>query len=238
MNALDHRQLASALMPAVLAAGACLLRHRAAGVSSERKADGSPVTAADRDAEAIITAALARADPSTPVIGEEAVAAGHVPSVTGSAFLVDALDGTREYVRGGDDFTVNVALVVDGTPAFGILLAPAAGRLFATLGPSRTAASRIEAHRLAEVGYQPVLTPVSTVEPDPSALRVLTSRSHRSAETDAFLADFNVARITGIGSSLKFGLIAAGEADMYPRFGPTSAWDTAAGHAILGAAGG
>lgn len=234
---LDHSDLATRLIPAVLAAGEALMKHRAAGVSPETKPDGSPVSAADREAEDIVVAALQTQAPSIPIIAEERVASGNIPSFSDRAFLVDALDGTREYIGGGDDFTVNVALVENGTPTFGLLLAPAIGRLFATLGPSHAAAAALAPGQLA-AGNMPPLADIGTIEPETDALRILTSRSHRSPATDNFLAKFAGASVTGIGSSLKFGLIAAGEADIYPRFGPTSAWDIAAGHAILVAAGG
>lgn len=237
MSALDQAALAKQLMSAMLEAGALLLRYRKRGVSAERKADGSPVSHADRDAEQILLDALARVAPGIPVIAEEAVSAGRVPDFTDRAFLVDALDGTREYLAGGDDFTVNIGMVRDGAPCFGLLLAPAIGRLFATLGPKRATAATFAPADLSPA-LKPVWRDIATVVPDPQALRVVMSRSHRSGETDAFLKAFNVASVTGTGSSLKFGLLAAGEADLYPRFGPTSAWDIAAGHAILLAAGG
>ncbi len=238
VGSIDQKYLCEALVPAVLAAGACLLRHREAGIRPDQKADGSPVTIADQEAEDIITAALIRVSPDIPVIGEEAVSAGHAPVIRDRAYLVDALDGTREFIRGGEDFTVNVGLVVEGSPVFGLLLAPASGRLFATLGPEEAMEARVMPSRLGDDSTRPDWYSIRTAEPDPSALRVLCSRSHRSPETDAFLSQFHVAQEIGIGASIKFGLIAAGEADMYPRFGPTSAWDIAAGHAVLKAAGG
>lgn len=237
MPMLDHARLVHALMPALLEAGACLLRCRAEGVVSEEKGDGSPVSRADREAEAIVVAALARVEASIPVIAEEAVAAGRIPPVDRAAFLVDALDGTKEYLRGGDDFTVNIALVEDGDPVFGMLLAPALGRVFVTLGPQHAAGGVVRPEQLT-ADFRPDLAAITTAEPDLSALRVLSSRSHRSPETERFLARFAIFEDVRIGSSLKFGLMAAGEADLYPRFGPTSAWDIAAGHAILAAAGG
>ena len=238
MPTLDHMTLVNALMPAVLAAGATLLRYRAQGVEVERKADDSPVTAADREAEETVLAALARAAPDVPVIAEEQVAAGRVPVFGNRAFLVDALDGTREFVAGGEDFTVNVGLVEGGVPTFGIVLAPAAGRLFATLGPQRAAEAHVSPAVMSAAGPMPELSDIATTEPDLAALRVLASRSHPAPGTTAFLSKLKVGRMTGVGSSLKFGMVAAGEADVYPRFGPTSAWDTAAGHAVLLAAGG
>ncbi len=238
-SSIDLKHLCDALVPAMLAAGACLLRHREAGIRPDLKADGSPVTVADREAEDIITAALMRVAPDVPVIGEEAISAGHVPVIGDRAFLVDALDGTREFIRGGEDFTVNIGLVVEGNPVFGLLLAPASGRLFGTRGTDEAVEARVMPSRLGDgSAARPDWHSIRTAEPDRSALRVLCSRSHRTAETDAFLSQFQVAQEIGIGSSVKFGLIAAGEADIYPRFGPTSAWDIAAGHAVLKAAGG
>ncbi len=237
MSTLDHARLVHALMPALLEAGACVLRCRAEGVESEEKGDGSPVSRADREAEAIVLTALARVEPSIPVIAEEAVAAGRIPHFDRTAFLVDALDGTKEYLRGGDDFTVNIALVEDGDPIFGMLLAPASSRVFVTLGPQEAAGGEVRPDQLT-AGFRPVLSRIATANPDPRSLRVLSSRSHRSPETERFLARFAISKDVRIGSSLKFGLMAAGEADIYPRFGPTSAWDIAAGHAILAAAGG
>lgn len=237
MSEIDHAALARRLMPAVLEAGQCLLRCRAEGVAPEEKGDGSPVSRADREAEAILLAALAQVAPQLPVIAEEAVSAGHIPAFGARAFLVDALDGTKEFLRGGDDFTVNVALVEAGVPTFGIVLAPATGRLFATIGAGRAAAARLPPDRICATA-EPVLADIATADPDRNAVRVVSSRSHRSPQTERFLARFRIGSDERLGSSLKFGLIAAGEADLYPRHGPTSAWDIAAGHAVLGAAGG
>lgn len=225
------------LLPAMLEAGACQLRIRAEGFSAEAKSDGSPVTRADRETEAILTAALARIAPSVPVIGEEAVSAGSIPPFDDVAFLVDALDGTKEFVRGGDDFTVNIALVKDHVPVFGIVLAPAMGRLFATVDERAAVQARIAPGRLS-ASANIEWTKIATSEPDPHALRVVSSRSARSPRTTELLARFEVASDERMGSSVKFGLLAAGEADIYPRLGPTNAWDIAAGHAVLAAAGG
>jgi 3'(2'),5'-bisphosphate nucleotidase len=237
MPAPDHAVLVEGLVPAVLRAGARLLECRAQGIDAETKSDGSPVSRADREAEAIVLEALAVVAPGIPVIAEEAVSAGIVPEFDDIAFLVDALDGTREFIGGGDDFTVNVALVEGGVPTFGIVFAPASCRLFATLSPHRSATARVSPGANCRGGLPP-LTRIHTRAAPPEGLHVVSSRSHRSAHTDAFLARLAVAGQLHIGSSLKFGMIAAGEADVYPRFGPTSAWDIAAGHAVLAAAGG
>lgn len=233
----DYAVLVEGLVPAVLRAGAHVLHCRTNGIEAEQKADGSPVSRADREAEAIVIEALSRVAPAVPVIAEEAISAGETPEFDDVAFLVDALDGTREFIGGGDDFTVNVALVHNGSSVFGIVLAPATGRLFVTLSPHRAAASRLSPQTLSD-GRGLQFHDIRTSPRPKDGLRILSSRSHRAPETDAFLARLRIASHTHIGSSLKFGIIAAGEADVYPRFGPTSAWDIAAGHAVLSAAGG
>lgn len=244
MSNLDHNTLASQLYPAVVAAGRLALDHRRRGVATMRKADGSPVTVADQEAEAVLLEALKDALPGVPVLSEEAEsengAAGEI-GTAGLLVMADPLDGTREYIKGGEDFTVNVGAALDGVPVFGIILQPTSGRLFATVG----AATAIEADAssaLAGRGGGDLASAaqreIATRAPDPQALRVLASRSHDSPETARFLARFPVGETGRIGSSLKFCLIAAGEADLYPRFGPTCVWDTCAGHAILAAAGG
>lgn len=238
MFALDHARLADRLLPWLAEAGAALLRRRQAGVAVEIKHDGSPVTAADREAEAILLNGLAAAAPDVPVLAEEALSAGRAPPHGAQVFLVDALDGTREFIAGSDDFTINIGLIEAGQPVFGLVLAPALARLFATLGPRRAVEARLapgqQAGSFAELGFRAI----ATSEPDMAALRVLASRSHGSPELDAFLARNRLRLVRRLGSSVKFCLVACGEADIYPRFGATSAWDTAAGHAVLVAAGG
>jgi 3'(2'), 5'-bisphosphate nucleotidase len=195
------------------------------------KADESPVTAADQAAEAIILERLARAAPGVPVVAEEAAAAGATPQVAAQFFLVDPLDGTKEFIAGRDEFTVNIALIAQGAPVLGVVGAPALGRLFAG-DVSRFQAFEIRGGRDA--------SPLALrARPRPPGGPVaVASRSHGSPETEAWLAAAGVAARVSIGSSLKFCLLAAGEADVYPRFGPTMEWDTAAGHAVVAAAGG
>jgi 3'(2'), 5'-bisphosphate nucleotidase len=238
MPALDHTPLASALLPAVLAAGAIEMRHYRAGVSIETKADASPVTIADREAEAVLVAAIAAAAPGVPIVAEEAVAAGLMPALGSEFFLVDPLDGTREFIARRGEFTVNIALVRNGAPVFGIVYGPASEELYVTLGAAHAATARVAPREgpvtLDEIG----LAPIRTRAPDPAALLALISRSHATPETEAFLARFAIASRASAGSSLKFCAIARGAADIYPRLGPTMAWDTAAGHAVLSAAGG
>lgn len=234
----EKRALAEALLPAVVEAGRIEMAYFDGAVAIERKADASPVTAADRDAEAVLLAALARAAPGIPVVAEEEVAAGKIPAIADTFFLVDPLDGTREFIDRRPEFTINIGLVAGGRPTFGIVYAPASHRFYLGLGAGKAYQARLDpAHgptSLAACDLQPIATRV----PDPRALVVLDSRSHRSPQTEAFLARYDVASTTHIGSSLKFCLIAAGEGDFYPRLGPTCEWDTAAAHAVLAAAGG
>lgn len=238
VDALDHRTLVEALLAPVLAAGAVEMRYYHAGVAVESKADNSPVTAADREAEAILVAALAQAAPGVPVIAEEAVAEGRVPATGRALFLVDPLDGTREFIHKRGEFTVNIALVVDGTPRFGIVYAPALGEFYATLGPRHCGYAKIapdaKPGSLDAAGFRQI----TTRKPEDGKLAAVASRSHLTPETEALLARYPVTDRRDAGSSLKFCLLARGEADLYPRLGPTMEWDIAAGHAVLEAAGG
>ncbi|WP_041316653.1 3'(2'),5'-bisphosphate nucleotidase CysQ [Hyphomicrobium nitrativorans] len=238
MTTNDFPSLAEALLPWVLAAGAVEMRHRAAGVAVETKPDSSPVTVADREAEALLLEGLRIAAPGVPVVAEECAAAGDVP-VKGSAyFLVDPLDGTREFIKGSGEFTVNIGLVVDGVPVFGIIYAPVVGALFVTLGAGRAVETAISVDEHAPSLATRTLSELATRAPDLDALTVVTSRSHRAGSVEAFLAGYAVAEIRRGGSSLKFCQVARGDADFYVRLGPTNEWDTAAGQAILAAAGG
>lgn len=236
MTPFEHEQLARALLPSILEAGAIEMRYYRSGITIERKADASPVTAADHEAEAVLLAALAQIAPGVPVIAEEAVGRGAVPEIADAFFLVDPLDGTREFINQRDEFTVNVALVRGGKPMFGIVFAPALGDLCVTLGPGRAGHARVAATPLAAAAV--VFSDIRTRRPDRDALVAVASLSHGAAEADRFLAPYRVSHRRNAGSSLKFCLLARGEADIYPRIGPTMEWDTAAGHAVLAAAGG
>ena len=192
------------------------------------KADASPVTEADERAEALIVPALQALAPDVPVVAEEAVAAGRVPEVGRRFWLVDPLDGTKEFISRNGEFTVNTALVEDGAPRLGVVLAPALGRLFA--GVVGQGAWVEEGGRRRAIAVR---------RPPAEGLTVVASRSHGDAAAlEAFLAGRRVARQVSAGSSLKLCLVAAGEADCYPRLGRTMEWDIAAGHAVLAAAGG
>lgn len=195
---------------------------------ARRKDDASPVTEADERAEAFILAGLRKLTPLVPIVAEEEVAAGRTPKVGDTFWLVDPLDGTKEFINRNDEFTVNVALVEDGLPTLGVVLAPALGRLFA--GDTQSGASVED-----DAGRRPIRCRAVPAE----GLTVVASRSHGDAAAlDAFLGSRKVAAIRGAGSSLKLCVIAAGEADLYPRLGRTMEWDIAAGHAVLAAAGG
>lgn len=199
------------------------------------KADDTPVTSADHAAEAIILQRLTEAAPLIPIVAEEEVAAGRVPEVGTEFFLVDPLDGTKEFIQRRGDFTVNIALIRDASPALGVVYAPARSSLFAGDVGARSAFRSDqppEAHELAP------RRPIRVRSAPPDGLTVVSSRSHSTPETDAYLASYQVSNRVSVGSSLKFCLVAAAEADLYPRLGPTMEWDTAAGHAVLLAAGG
>lgn len=199
------------------------------------KSDESPVTAADHAAEQVILAHLAKGAAGIPVVAEEQVAAGNIPASAATYFLVDPVDGTKEFIQKRGDFTVNIALVKDGVPQLGVVYAPAKSRLFAG---DAVKGEAFRSEQSPEVAEQAPRTPIRTRAPAAAGLTVVASRSHRSPETDEWLAKVKVAEIVSVGSSLKFCLVAAGEADLYPRLGPTMEWDTAAGHAVLSAAGG
>jgi len=172
------------------------------------------------------------------VVAEEAVSAEGLPPVGDVFFLVDPLDGTREFVEGRGEFTINIALIERGNPVFGVVYAPVLSRLYMTLGPNRACAAKLApsapALSLADCG----LHDIRARNARPEGLTALASRSHNSPETAEWLSRYRIAECRQAGSSLKFCVIAEGEADIYPRFGPTAEWDTAAGHAVLLAAGG
>jgi len=194
------------------------------------KADGSPVTAADHAAERIILPVLRALTPDIPVISEEEAAAGLSPDVKGSQFwLVDPLDGTKEFIKQNGEFTVNIALVRDGAPVLGIVHVPVTGETYAAAGLGTVTLSV----------HGGAARPIAARKPPAAGLTVVASRSHGDAPgMDAFLAAYNVAEKRNAGSSVKFCLIARGDADLYPRLAPTMEWDTAAGHAVLLGAGG
>jgi 3'(2'), 5'-bisphosphate nucleotidase len=223
----DRQALVRDLGEAAREAGEAILAIVRRGFDVEAKSDLSPVTEADRAAELVILAALARLAPGVPVIAEEEVAAGRIPAHDSIYFLVDPLDGTKEFIRGGDDYTVNIGLIEDGTPTLGVVYAPATGRLHGGL---------VGEGAWLDEGQGP--RSIAT-RPRGSSITAVASKSHLNQATiDYLAAAVGQCDYTSVGSSLKFCIVAEGEADIYPRAAPTSEWDTAAGHAVLLAAGG
>jgi 3'(2'), 5'-bisphosphate nucleotidase len=215
-----------------LAAGREVMRVFHAGGAVEHKADASPVTEADRESEKIILAGLREAYPDISCVAEEEASAGVVaPDLDGTFFLIDPLDGTKEFVNRRTDFTVNIALVRHGVPEIGVVFAPCTGRFFSGR-PGKAESLEIDAD------YQIVSRRPVSARTAASPLAVVASRSHNTPETEGYILSLGAAEIVSVGSSLKFCLVAGGEADVYPRFGRTMEWDTAAGDAVLRAAGG
>jgi 3'(2'), 5'-bisphosphate nucleotidase len=224
----EYGALARALIDLAHAAAREIMDVYAHPIEVETKEDASPVTHADRRAEEVIAEGLARLEPGVGVIAEEAFSRGDAVEVGEAFFLVDPLDGTREFISRNGEFTVNIALVVANTPTVGVIIAPALARTFAAWGPGRA----------FEKSRSGALRPISARAFAPGRYVAIASRSHRDQQTDAYLTALGASQTLTAGSSLKFCLLAAGDADIYPRFGPTCEWDIAAGHAILEAAGG
>ncbi|HYJ84382.1 MAG TPA: 3'(2'),5'-bisphosphate nucleotidase CysQ [Allosphingosinicella sp.] len=216
------------LIDAALAAGAEIERIYIEGCEAEEKEDGSPVTIADRHAEAIILERLAAAFPDIPVLAEEEAAAGRIPKLGRLFFCVDPLDGTRGFVQRSGEFTVNIGLIEDGAPVAGVIYAPDPKLLY--YGARGEGAFRVRPGGGAE--------PIRPRPRPASGLTAVGSRSHASHGTAEKGAHLGIAEFVPSSSSLKFCLVAEGTADLYPRHGTTAEWDTAAGQAILEAAGG
>ncbi|WP_345890911.1 3'(2'),5'-bisphosphate nucleotidase CysQ [Devosia oryzisoli] len=221
----------SSLADIALLSGQEILRIYGTEFVVETKADQSPVTLADVAAEAIIVGALRDAYPDIPVVAEEAAAAGRVPHTADQFFLVDPLDGSKEFISRNGEFTVNIALIENGEPVAGVVHAPAIGRIW--WGGRAQGCFEAEVRDGARGAARPI-----AVRATEGALCAIGSRSHGSGEGDARLSRYPIATYLSAGSSLKFCLVASGKADIYPRFGRTMEWDTAAGDAILRAAGG
>ncbi|MDB5401903.1 MAG: 3(2), 5-bisphosphate nucleotidase [Acetobacteraceae bacterium] len=209
-------------------AGAEIRKIRDRGFQVHRKADRSVVTEADHAAEAIILAGLRDALPGCTVVAEEEAASGKIAAATPEFWLVDPLDGTREFTSGGDDFAVNIGLVRNGKPVLGVVGVPATGEMFSGI-------VGVGAWRRKDG----LTTSIAVRRPPSEGLTVVASRHHGDRDRlDAFLAGRTVAEVVNFGSSLKFCRLAEGKADLYPRFGRTMEWDTCAPHAVLEAAGG
>jgi 3'(2'), 5'-bisphosphate nucleotidase len=217
-------------------AAAAILAVPRPDLDRREKPDSSPVTAADKASEAVILAALARLLPGIPVVSEESTGNRPVAGLTGRWLIVDPLDGTREFLAGFDEFTVNIALVEDGAPVAGVLAAPARGQIWR--GHIGHGADRLVLAPGAAPDAARERVAIHTRAHPASGARVLISRSHLDPATDAYVGRLSQPEKIACGSALKFCLLAEGSADLYPRLGPTSEWDVAAGHAVLLAAGG
>ncbi len=233
---MDTDALLSGMIDLALAAGAVAAEIYAGDFEMDVKADGSSVTEADRRGEAIIVAGLKKLAPEIPVLAEEAASAGIIPELGDIFFLVDPLDGTREFVNRTGEFTVNIALIEKGRPLLGVVYAPACSKLY--YGDVKTGAFLQGLEPGADRAKAPAATSINARDADRKNLVAVASRSHRSGETESFLQSIGARDFTPAGSSLKFCLIAEGRADVYPRLGRTMEWDTGAAQAVLEAAGG
>ena len=230
---MDHDKLVTVMRSLALEAGDKIMEIYADPDFEVRsKSDDSPVTAADEAADAIISAGLRAAFPDVALVTEEQ-SATHDQKVS-TFLIVDPLDGTKEFIHRRGDFTVNIAYVKDNIPQRGIVYAPAKNRLFYTLNDG-TSVEETGIFDKQEIGET---KPIRVKAPDNDALLVVASKSHRDQATDDYINKYNVSDSRSAGSSLKFCLVATGEADIYPRVGRTMEWDTAAGHAVLNGAGG
>jgi len=224
------QELAQGIRQLAIDAGAVIMEIYNTDFEVRGKEDNSPVTEADEKGEEIIIAGLRKLAPDIPIVAEEAVAAGEIPDISNSAqfWLVDPLDGTKEFVNRNGEFTVNIALIRDGVPVIGVVYTPAKNWLFLAAGPGQAT--------LEENGGAAI--PIQTRNASGDNMVAMVSRSHKSPETEAYLAEHNVKNSKDAGSSLKFCVLARGQADIYPRLGRTMEWDIAAGHAVLASAGG
>ncbi len=230
---MNYEQLIPVIRKLALEAGDKIMEiYDADDFDVKVKSDDSPVTAADEAADALISAGLRAAFPDVMLVTEEQ---SDTHTASGNTFLiVDPLDGTKEFIHRRGDFTVNIALVEDGVPTRGVVYAPAKGRMFYT---DASGQSVEETGDLAKDAVGPV-TAMNVAASDNAALMVVASKSHRDQATDDYINKYAVKDMKSAGSSLKFCLVATGEADLYPRLGRTMEWDTAAGHAVLSGAGG
>lgn len=230
---MNYSELTTVLRRLALEAGDVIMDiYNSDDFEVKAKSDDSPVTAADEAADALISAGLRDAFPDVTLVTEEQ-AASHTERAD-SFLIVDPLDGTKEFINRRGDFTVNIAYVESGLPTRGVVYAPAKGRLFYTDSVGNT----VEETGPFDKDTPGETKPLSVRAPDNSALMVVASKSHRDQATDDYIGKYVVEDMTSAGSSLKFCLVATGEADLYPRLGRTMEWDTAAGHAVLNGAGG
>ena len=230
---IEYKTLVQPILDTMLKAGEVVMDVYNSDFEVYGKADQSPVTEADRRGEDIITAALTQMAPHIPVVGEEAKSEGKCPDISGGTFwLVDPLDGTKEFIKKGSDFTVNIGLIENSVPIMGFVFAPALKTIYWGAVGDGAYMAQVENGRIKEPRH------IRCRKADTKNLTIVASKSHRSPELEAYLKHFPNAKNISIGSSLKLCLLATGEADLYPRLGPTCEWDTAAAHAVLLAAGG
>ena len=230
----DLHALVAPLTQLAAEAGRLILRMSSGGFEVRSKSDHSPVTNADTEAEELLVGALGVIMPGVPVLAEEGSSRGENPDLASAFLVIDPLDGTSEYVAGRAEYTVNIGLVVNGRPVLGILNAPALGRTYWGLVGEGAARA---AHAPGSLPEDDKFVPIATRVPAAAPL-ALTSRGHNDPATEAFLDRIGAGERQRLGSAFKFALVAEGSADLYPRFGPTMEWDTAAGDALIVAAGG
>lgn len=230
---IDYNALTQVMRRLSLNAGARIMQiYESDDFEVKTKSDASPVTEADEAADALISEGLRSAFPDLLLVTEEQAASHDLRADT--FLIVDPLDGTKEFVQQRGDFTVNIALVENGIPTRGVVFAPARKRIFYTDATGQA----VEEEGDLDPDSVGSVSTISVSNPDLSALRVVASKSHRDQATDDYISNYNVSDMKSAGSSLKFCLVATGEADLYPRLGRTMEWDTAAGHAVLSGAGG
>ncbi|MGO9544944.1 MAG: 3'(2'),5'-bisphosphate nucleotidase CysQ [Rhodomicrobium sp.] len=239
LEASDYKDFALSAVVAAQQAGAAIMDiYNRQTLNVRYKADSSPVTDADHASEDIVIAALSKLMPGIPVIAEEQASAGNIPDTGATFFLVDPLDGTKEFLKFNGEFTINIGLVRERKAVFGLIYAPAKADCYVTLSPGKAFRCALRPAAGASLPGDLSFVPLDGEAAEQRPFTAIVSRSHVRPETLAFLAQLGEPARTVLGSSLKLGVLARGEADVYPRFGPTSEWDTAAGQAILEATGG
>ncbi|WP_245433915.1 3'(2'),5'-bisphosphate nucleotidase CysQ [Rhodomicrobium lacus] len=237
-DASDIRELGLWALPLAQRAGAVIMDIYKASPEVRYKADRSPVTDADVACEHIILKALSRLAGDIPVVAEEALSCGAPPRIADRFFLIDPVDGTKEFIRANGEFTVNIALVENRAPVFGLVYAPAFSDCYVTLGTDSAVRLKLVPDHNPEPRPAYEFQPISGERPHSRGFTAIVSRSNQTPATESFLRRIGDPPCLRMGSSLKFGVVARGDADVYPRFAPTSEWDIAAGHALVNAAGG
>ncbi len=238
MSKFNERTATLAVLPAVLEAGRLQMALRQGVPDVQVKADQTPVTSADRQSQNLLIEALRAYAPDIPIVAEENLASANSIGDATRFFLVDPLDGTRDYLKGQPDFTINIALVENGQPVYGLIYAPAIDKLFVTLAPGRAFEGSVPRNADISEALFDQLQPLATRSAKQGRIFAFESREHTTEACQSVMSKLDVVDSRAVGSSLKFCLIARGEGDLYVRMSPTMAWDTAAGQAILEAAGG